>query len=252
MASENKLRCVSLVTGGAGGIGVAVCRALAQAGQQVAIVDMDGSRAAAAAQTLQDEGLSAFAAACDVSSATAVKSLRQSLLDQGQTVSVLVNLAGVVRNAMLTRVTDEDFTLTLKSHLLSTLNTMRAFGPDMKRQHFGRIINCSSIAVMGSLGGSSYGAAKGGIEGLSRTAAIEFAPYGITVNVIAPGVIGAGMFLKGPKDYQEKITSRTPMKRAGTAEEVAACVRFFATPEASFVTGQTLFVCGGLTIGALG
>jgi 3-oxoacyl-[acyl-carrier protein] reductase len=107
----------------------------------------------------------------------------------------------------------------------------------------------SSVAVLGSLGGGSYGAAKGAIEGLSRAAALEWAGRGITVNCVAPGLIDAGMFQTTPPQFREEGIARTPMKRAGTAQEVADAIAFLASPEASFITGQTLFVCGGLSIG---
>lgn len=251
MDTENSQQNVRLVTGGAGGIGLAVCRALAKDGH-VVVVDMDGGRAATAAETLTSEGLPASHAACDVSDAASVTALRETLLEQGRTASVLANLAGVVRNATLSKVTDDDFMLTLRSHLVGTLNMMRAFAPDMKKASYGRIVNCSSIASNGSIAGSAYSAAKAGIEGLSRTVAIELAPFGITVNVIAPGIVDTGMFKSTPQEYQEKLLSRTPMRRVASPDEIASCVRFFASPECSFVTGQTLFACGGLTIGALG
>jgi 3-oxoacyl-[acyl-carrier protein] reductase len=243
---------VCVVTGGSGGIGVAVCRALAKGGAHVVIVDIDAQRGASAAAILRDsEGLSATHLVCDVSNAGAVKTLREQVLGDFKQIDVLVNLAGVVRNAVLTKITDEDFNLTMASHVNGTLNTMRAFAPDMKAQGYGRVINTSSIAALGSVAGISYGAAKGAIEAMTRSAAIELAPRGITVNCVAPGIIDTGMFLTIPKHYQEHLLSRTPMGRQGQPEEVAACVKFLASREASFVTGQTLYVCGGITIGAM-
>jgi 3-oxoacyl-[acyl-carrier protein] reductase len=116
----------------------------------------------------------------------------------------------------------------------------------MIQRKYGRIVNFSSIAVLGSLAGASYGAAKGGIEALSRTAAVEWARYGITINCVAPGLINAGLALTTFERSRKAVIAKTPMKRAGEPEEVAACVRFLASEEASFITGQTIFVCGGL------
>lgn len=252
VAQQINAREVCVVTGGSGGIGVAVCRALAMEGAHVVVVDIAEKRAASAAATLREsEGLSVSHAACDVSRAHAVNELRGQVLGEFKRIDALVNLAGVVRNAVLTRITDEDFNLTMASHVNGTLNTMRAFAPDMKAQGYGRIVNMSSIAARGSVAGISYGAAKGAIEAMTKSAALELATRGITVNCIAPGIIDTGMFLTIPKHYQEHLLSRTPMGRQGRPDEVAACVKFLASRDASFVTGQVLYVCGGITVGAM-
>jgi len=149
----------------------------------------------------------------------------------------------------MVRLTEEGWRRTLSSHLYGTLNAMLAFAPMMIEQKYGRIVNMSSIAVLGSLAGGSYGAAKGAIEALSRTAALEWGRYKITVNCVAPGLINAGMFLTTPEAYQRAGIEKTPMKRAGEPEEVAACIQFLASERASFITGQTIFVCGGLSVG---
>lgn len=251
MTDRKTVRRIAVVTGGAGGIGIAICRSLAQVNQHVLVVDLDESRARATTDQLISEGLSVSHAVCDVSNRDAVNTLRGKICKDLGTPSVLVNLAGVVRNAVLSKVTDEDFSLTMSSHVGSTLNMMRAFAPGMKELGYGRIVNTSSIAAQGSLAGISYGAAKGAIEAMSRSVAIELAPRGITVNCICPGIIDTGMFLTTPAEYQEHMLSRSPMKRVGTPAEVASCVRFLASEEASFVTGQTLFVCGGISVGSM-
>jgi 3-oxoacyl-[acyl-carrier protein] reductase len=175
--------------------------------------------------------------------------LRDRLEAQHGPVDVLVNLAGVVRNDIVVKVRDEDFALTMATHVNSTLNTLRAFLPGMRKRGYGRVVNTSSTAARGTFGGASYASAKGAIEALSRTAAFELARSGVTVNCVAPGLIRTGIFLTVPDDYQEQAIGHVPMGRAGEADEVAACIRFLASDEASYVTGQTLYVCGGLTIG---
>jgi 3-oxoacyl-[acyl-carrier protein] reductase len=185
------------------------------------------------------------AVALDVTDADAVDALIGSL----ERLDVVVNLAGVIRRAPLARISNEDFRLTMETHAEGTLNTMRAAAPLMRANGYGRIVNTSSIAFRGTVAGGSYGAAKGAIEGLTHSVALELAPDGITVNCIAPGLIDAGMFQSTPEQYRQELTDRVPMGRLGTPADIAACVAFLASEEAGYVTGQTLTVCGGLTLG---
>jgi 3-oxoacyl-[acyl-carrier protein] reductase len=217
----------------------------------VCVVDIAADQAKAVAEASVANGLSASTHVCDVASSAEVAGLAGEVTERYGDVSILVNLAGAVRNAVLSKVTDEDFDLVLTTHLVATMRTVRAFAPGMKRQGYGRIVNTSSIAARGTVAGISYSAAKGGIEGLTRSAAIELGPHGVTVNCIEPGVVATGMFLSTPQEFQEAQVSRIPARRAGTPEEIAACVAFLASPDSSYVNGQTLTACGGLSVGVL-
>ncbi len=239
----------ALITGGGGGIGRVTGRVLAKRGYIVYLLDADRTRVDEMASTLRADGLTVHGQALDVTDAGATVRVIGAIADQHDGIDVLVNMAGVVRNDLVARISERDFDLTLSTHLKGTLNCMQAVAPFMRERRYGRIVNISSVAALGSVAGGAYAAAKGGVEGLSRTAALEWAARGITVNCVAPGLIDAGMFLTTPMEYQQDGIDRIPMKRAGTPEEVGECIAFLASPEASYITGQTLFVCGGLSIG---
>ena len=240
---------MALVTGSGGGLGRACCAGLAATGAHVVAIDLDEAAAAAVADDLRADGAGASSLGVDVRDSGAVDAAVAGVVEEHGSVDILVNLAGALRNQTLAKIEDADFELVLATHLKGTLHTMRAVSGPMRAAGYGRIVNTSSIAVRGSISGSAYGAAKGGIEGLTRSAAMEIARHGITVNCIAPGLVNAGMFLTVDKDYQAEVAARVPMLRLGEPEEVASCVEFLASPGASYVTGQTLIICGGLSLG---
>jgi 3-oxoacyl-[acyl-carrier protein] reductase len=229
---------VGLVTGAAGGIGGAVCAELARRGLRVVAVDIDGA-------ALERSAAGVRAVLLDVTDADGVDRLVASL----DRLDVVVNLAGVIRRAAILDVANDDFRTVMGTHAEGTLNTMRAAVPLMRAHGYGRIVNISSIAARGTVSGISYGAAKAAIEGMSRNAALELAPDGITVNCVAPGLIDAGMFLSTPEETRRAFGARVPMGRLGTPADIAAAVGFLASEQAAYVTGQTLTVCGGLTLG---
>lgn len=240
---------VAVVMGGAGGIGRAASAVLAGAGHRVVVVDLALEASRRACDEIAASGHDAVAEACDITDDTSVQQLRERIEAALGPADILVNLAGVVRNDILVKVKDVDFDLTQATHVKGTLNSMRAFLPGMRKRGYGRVVNTSSTAARGTFGGASYSAAKGAIEALSRTAAFEMAKSGVTVNCVAPGLIRTGIFMTVPEAYQKEAIGHVPMGRAGEANEVAACIRFLSSDDAGYVTGQILYVCGGLTIG---
>jgi 3-oxoacyl-[acyl-carrier protein] reductase len=240
---------VAIVTGAGGGIGAGVTAALSRQGMRIVAVDIDGTRAQAAAEALVAAGGDAIALVADARDQESASAAVDTAVSRFQRVEVLVNLAGLMRNAMMLKVTDEDFLAVLESQALGTLHFMQAVTPHLKRLGYGRIVNISSIAARGTIGGVSYGAAKGAIEAMTRSAALELAPHGVTVNCVAPGLVNAGMFLTTPEEFRQQLVERIPVGRMATADDVAAAVRFLASAEAGYITGQTLTVCGGLTLG---
>jgi 3-oxoacyl-[acyl-carrier protein] reductase len=239
---------VALVTGAAGGLGRASCAMLAMAGAHVVAADVDGE-AVSALEGKHGRGGHISGARLDVRDRAAVETTVAAVVAEFGRIDIVVNLAGVLRNQLLVKIEDNDFDLVIGSHVKGTLNTLRAAIPVMRTHGYGRIVNMSSVALRGSIAGSAYGAAKGAIEGMTRSVAMEVAPHGVTVNCVAPGLTNAGMFLSVDPEYQRASAARIPMRRLGEADEVAACIAFLASKESAYVTGQTLVVCGGLSLG---
>jgi 3-oxoacyl-[acyl-carrier protein] reductase len=233
------------VTGASRGIGAAIARVLARDGWPVGVnYRADKSGAEAVVAEIEREGGRAVALAADIVDPTAPNELFAALESHfGGRVMVLVNNAGISRDDLTPTLGDEEWTTVLDTDLTAAFRlTRRALGPMLKARS-GRIVNISSVVgLRANPGQANYAAAKAGLIALTKTAAVEVARRGITVNAVAPGWIETGMTAQVDKG----LLSAVPARRAGTPEEVAACVRFFASDEASYVTGAVLTVDGGL------
>ncbi|HEV2999385.1 MAG TPA: 3-oxoacyl-ACP reductase FabG [Solirubrobacteraceae bacterium] len=235
----------ALVTGASRGIGAATARALAAAGWPVGVNfrdDADG--AAAVVESIEQAGGRALAVRGDVADPDAVQAVFDQVEDAYGRVLVLVNNAGVRADKLAASLTDEDWSGVLEVNLSAAFRTTRRALRGMLRARFGRIVNVSSaIAVRANPGQANYAAAKAGLIGLTRTVAAEVASRGITVNAVIPGYIDTKLI----EDVPAESFKAVPARRAGTPEEAAACIGFLASEEASYVTGTTVAVDGGLT-----
>lgn len=237
---------VALVTGASRGIGAATARALASDGWSVGINyrrDRDGAGAVAA--SIEEEGGTALAVAADVSDGAAADEMLARITEELGPVLVLVNNAGMTADNLSMRLSDEDWTRVLDVNLTGPFRLTRAALGPMMRRRFGRVINVSSVSgIRANPGQANYAAAKGGLIAFTRTVAVEVARRGVTVNAVAPGMIETE--LTAELDA-EAIAAAIPARRIGTPEEVAACVGFLCSPAASYVTGATLTVDGGMS-----
>lgn len=235
----------ALVTGGSRGIGAATARALAQDGWPVGVnYRSDGDAADAVVKEIEDAGGKAVALQADISEPAAPDALLAELKERFGTVHVLVNNAGVTADALLPQIDDEAWARVLDTNLCGAFRLIRrAIGPMMRARH-GRVINIASVVgIRGNPGQANYAASKAGLIGLTRTVAAEVARRKVTVNAVAPGIVASEM----TEGLSNGLLEAVPARRAGTPEEVAACVRFLASEEAAYVTGTTLTVDGGMT-----
>lgn len=200
-------------------------------------------------EEIRGNGVRVLRFAGDISDFETGKSMIEKAMELSGSIDVLVNNAGITRDKLLVKMSEEDFDQVIAVNLKGTFNGIRHAARTMMKQRSGRIINISSVAgLIGNIGQANYAASKAGVIGLTRTAAKELAPYGITVNAIAPGFIETAMTQALPDNIQESILSSAPMKRAGKVEDVASLVRFLASEEASYITGQVIKVDGGMVM----
>ncbi len=242
---------VAVITGAAYGIGKAIAEALAQEGAAVALLDIS-DEVHHVARELEEKGARAVAHITDVRDDISVKETIESVKKSFGTIHILVNNAGVVRPRGLSDVTEEDWDLVTQINLKGTFYCTRACIPFMKERKYGKIVNISSRASLGKHDRTVYSASKAGIIGMTRTWALELAGFNINVNSVAPGPIATERFMENnpPDSAKTKaIVDSIPLTRMGTSVDVASAVAYLSSDEASYVTGQTLFVCGGLTVG---
>jgi len=238
---------IAVVTGGTRGIGLAIARALAEDGASVVVSGRDAGRLESAVRELETLGAPALGVAADQSKREDCDRLVDAAKERFGRIDVLVNNAGITRDQLLVRMKDDDWDQVLDTNLRGVFLMTRAVAKSMMRQKSGRIINIASTAgAMGNPGQVNYSAAKAGVIGLTKAAARELAHWNILVNAVAPGLIETDMAAALPAEAREALLQQVPLKRVGTAREVAEMVRFLAGDGAAYVTGQTIHVNGGL------
>ena len=233
---------IAIVTGAGRGIGEGIARKLGAEGATVACADVNTEDAGRVAQAC---GQAAYAVRLDVSRAYECDSVVQATVDRHGRLDVLVNNAGINRDAMLHKMTDEQWDQVISVDLTGVFFMTRAASRVMRSQGSGRIVNISSASWMGNVGQANYAAAKAGVIGLSRTAARELARSQVTVNAICPGFIDTAMTRGIPQQIREAQLARIPLGRAGQPADVAALVAFLASDEAGYITGEVINVGGG-------
>jgi len=243
---------VAIVTGAARGIGAATAKRLATDGMAVGVLDLDAAACAGTVDAITAAGGRAVAVGADVSQADQVEAaVGKVAADLGPPV-VLINNAGVIRDNLLFKMTDDDWDTVLGVHLRGAFLMSRAAQRFMVEQRFGRIVNLSSSSALGNRGQVNYSAAKAGMQGFTKTLAIELGPFGVTANAVAPGFIATDMTAAtaarvGMKfeDFQAAAASQIPVRRVGQPEDVAHVISFLAGEAAGFVSGQVIYVAGG-------
>lgn len=255
MRFENK---VVLVTGGGSGIGRATALRFAGEGAAVVISDIDEAGANTVVNEIQASGGKAAVTFGNVAERADAERMVQAALDAFGRLDILINNAGITRDALAVRVKDGDIKMmsdaqwdaVLDVNLKGTFLMSQAAAVPMMSQKFGRIVNTASVGALGNIGQANYSASKAGVIGLTKTFALEWARFNILVNAVAPGAVKTRMTATIPENIANQMSERIPLKRWADPEEIAAVHAFLASDDARYITGQVIWVDGGLTVGA--
>ena len=242
----------AIVTGAARGIGAAVAKRLAADGHSVAVIDLDESSCAATVDAITAAGSKALAVGADVSDEQAVAGAVERVVAELGGPTILVNNAGIIRDNMLFKMSVADWDAVMNVHLRGAFLMARATQQYMVEAKFGRILNLSSTSALGNRGQANYSAAKAGMQGFTKTLAIELGKFGVTANAIAPGFIETEMTAETAKrvgvdyeDFKKFSAQQIPVARVGQPEDIAATASFLTSEESGFVSGQVIYVAGG-------
>ena len=243
---------VALVTGAAQGIGAAIAQRLAADGAKVGVLDLQQAAAQSVADEITAAGGTAIALGADVSQRDQVQAAVDTLTGEFGGLHILVNNAGVLRDNLLFKMTDDDWTTVMDVHLRGAFLCSSIAQKHMVNAKYGRIVSMSSTSARGNRGQANYSTAKAGLQGLTKTLAIELGPFGVTANAIAPGFIETAMTKATAErvgttieQMREAAAAGLPVRRGGLPDDIANAVRFFSGEEAGYVTGQVLYVDGG-------
>lgn len=246
----NVMDRVAVITGAGQGIGAGIARVLGAAGAKVVVNDLVEDRVQDSVDGLHGAGIDATGIASDVGTADGAAALIAGAMDAHDRVDILVNNAGIARDGWLAKMSEENWDEVLRVNTKSQFLTCRAAAPHMMEQEHGRIVNISSRAWLGGPGQANYAASKGAVISLTRTLALEMARYQITANCIAPALVDTPLFQGLDDEVKERLVKTIPLRRVGTPDDIGNAVLFLASDEASYVTGQVLYVCGGRSLGA--
>ncbi|WP_197320013.1 3-oxoacyl-ACP reductase FabG [Saccharomonospora sp. NB11] len=243
---------VAIVTGAGRGIGSAIAQRLASDGFAVALLDLAEDAVKAGADAINADGGRAIGVAVDVSDAEAVDTAVATVVEQLGAPTVLVNNAGITRDNLLFKMSESDWDSVMNVHLRGSFLMSRAAQKHMTEQGWGRIVNLSSTSALGNRGQANYAAAKAGLQGFTKTLAIELGKFGVTVNAIAPGFIETEMTAATAErvgvpfeDFKKAAAAEIPVRRVGQPSDIAGVVSFLVSDDASFVSGQVIYVAGG-------
>ncbi|MEW9501500.1 SDR family oxidoreductase [Jeotgalibacillus marinus] len=243
---------IAVITGAAKGIGLAITRKLGEKGAHVCLLDQDEKGLKKAVKELDSLGISNESAKVDITDENDVKKIFFHLGYKHKKIDILVNNAGITKDNLLFKMTTDDWTKVMDVHLKGAFLCSKYAQEWMVKNKYGRIINLSSVSALGNRGQANYAAAKAGIQGFTKTLAIELGKFNITVNVIAPGFIVTDMTKAVAErmnisfeELKESKINQIPVKRAGTPDDIANAACFFASSSSSFISGQVLYVAGG-------